>query len=142
MECVKRLTMMTRGIGDSLVAVYTRCYLCRIGQSIVGAGPQLFRQNLLDFLALYHQVMANNFLLLVLLLAIQRDFFYFYTIFLHAFLNAHFLFSLICLVLHNYMNSSIYKLYPPMQTINKISTLSFLRSPCERCNLEYNKLYK
>ena len=29
-DALERLTMMTRGVGDPLVAVYLRCYLCRV----------------------------------------------------------------------------------------------------------------
>lgn len=32
-ECLPRLTCMVRGIGDPLVAVYARAYLCRVGRS-------------------------------------------------------------------------------------------------------------
>lgn len=35
-ECLPRLTCMVRGIGDPLVAVYARAYLCRVGR---GAPP-------------------------------------------------------------------------------------------------------
>ncbi|CAH1397922.1 unnamed protein product [Nezara viridula] len=59
-DCVNRLTLMTRGIGDPLVAVYTRCYLCRIGQSVFKAGPELIRQNLKDFLLLYEQLFSPS----------------------------------------------------------------------------------
>lgn len=36
-ECLPRLTCMVRGIGDPLVAVYARAYLCRVGRGVTPA---------------------------------------------------------------------------------------------------------
>lgn len=50
-----RFQQMIRGIGDPLVAVYARCYLCRIGTTVTKDSKYLER-NLDDFLFVYHTV--------------------------------------------------------------------------------------
>ena len=60
-QALMRLTHMIRGIGDPLVAVYARCYLCRIGQSITNnKNKEFIKENFYDFLACYKQIMNQN----------------------------------------------------------------------------------
>ncbi|KAL5019246.1 hypothetical protein ScPMuIL_004968 [Solemya velum] len=59
-EALRRLASMIRGIGDPLVAVYARCYLCRVG-IIVSSGT---RDHIMpcfdDFLTTYFQVQGDS----------------------------------------------------------------------------------
>ena len=55
-QALMRLTRMIRGIGDPLVAVYARCYLCRVGMSVSTGNQDYFKENFYDFLAAYNQV--------------------------------------------------------------------------------------
>lgn len=55
-QALMRLTRMTRGIGDPLVGVYARCYLCRVGMSVSIVDRQFVKENFYDFLASYDQV--------------------------------------------------------------------------------------
>ncbi|KAK7873878.1 hypothetical protein R5R35_005739 [Gryllus longicercus] len=55
-QALLRLTRMTRGIGDPLVAVYARCYLCRVGMTVATADREYIKENFYDFLATYHQL--------------------------------------------------------------------------------------
>jgi hypothetical protein len=34
-DALDRLCVMTRGIGDPLVAIYARCYLCRVSKILI-----------------------------------------------------------------------------------------------------------
>lgn len=53
-----RLTHMIRGIGNPLVAAYARCYLCRVGITVVSSGSDnaYLMENFYDFLDSYNQV--------------------------------------------------------------------------------------
>lgn len=58
-KALVRLVEMTRGIGDPLVGVYARCYLCRVGIAI---SPK-FRDHLMpcfdDFIQMYSQIQTD-----------------------------------------------------------------------------------
>lgn len=59
-QALMRLTRMTRGIGDPLVAVYARCYLCRVGMSVSTVDRQFLKENFYDFLASYDQLFSTG----------------------------------------------------------------------------------
>ncbi|ETN59685.1 esophageal cancer associated protein [Anopheles darlingi] len=54
-EALRRLTKMIRGIGDPLVAIYARCYLCRVGMGLT-LDRTYIRENLDDVLVVYHTI--------------------------------------------------------------------------------------
>lgn len=52
-----RITRMIRGIGNPLIAVYARCYLCRVGLALNKTSDYEFvRENFNDFLLTYQQL--------------------------------------------------------------------------------------
>lgn len=51
-----RTTKMIRGIGDPLVAVYARCYLCRVGIALKTTDLRFVKENFYDFLFTYRQL--------------------------------------------------------------------------------------
>ncbi|XP_073982583.1 VPS35 endosomal protein-sorting factor-like isoform X2 [Rhodnius prolixus] len=57
---LKKLITMVRGIGDPLVAVYTRCYLSRVGISLPNMNSSFAKDNLTDFLLTYNEIFRPN----------------------------------------------------------------------------------
>lgn len=56
-SAIKRLTTMIRGIGNPLVAIYLRVYLCIVASKLLGKqSEQFFHQNLKEFIEEYQQV--------------------------------------------------------------------------------------
>lgn len=58
-QALLRLTKIIRGIGDPLVAVYARCYLCRVGMTVT-SDREYIKENLNDFLFVYHTVNVRS----------------------------------------------------------------------------------
>uniref|UniRef100_A0AAG5D065 Esophageal cancer associated protein n=1 Tax=Anopheles atroparvus TaxID=41427 RepID=A0AAG5D065_ANOAO len=54
-QALRRLSKMIRGIGDPLVAIYARCYLCRVGMGLT-LDRTYIRENLDDVLTVYHTI--------------------------------------------------------------------------------------
>lgn len=59
-ECLRRLTSMIRGIGDPLVAVYARAYLCRVGMAVAPHLKESLNKNFFDFLLTFKQVHGDT----------------------------------------------------------------------------------
>lgn len=55
-EALSRLTEMIQGIGNPLVAVYARCYLCRVGLSVSPVDAKFLLRNFECFLETYQHV--------------------------------------------------------------------------------------
>lgn len=54
---IVRLTTMIRGIGNPLVAVYVRVYLCKVASKLLGKDSECyFYDNLKEFMDEYQQV--------------------------------------------------------------------------------------
>uniref|UniRef100_A0A1B0GED4 VPS35 endosomal protein sorting factor-like n=1 Tax=Glossina morsitans morsitans TaxID=37546 RepID=A0A1B0GED4_GLOMM len=58
-DILQRLTLMIRGIGDPLIAVYVRCYLVRIGATVTSTKEYMYN-NFKDFLTVYHMIFAGS----------------------------------------------------------------------------------
>ncbi|XP_062553842.1 VPS35 endosomal protein sorting factor-like [Armigeres subalbatus] len=54
-----RLTQMIRGVGDPLVNIYARCYLCRVGMAIT-TDRDYIKENLNDVLTIYHTILNGG----------------------------------------------------------------------------------
>ncbi|XP_069503259.1 VPS35 endosomal protein-sorting factor-like isoform X3 [Ambystoma mexicanum] len=59
-ECLQRLTSMIRGIGDPLVAIYARAYLCRVGMAVAPQLKESLNKNFFDFLLTFMQVHGDT----------------------------------------------------------------------------------
>ncbi|XP_023377514.1 UPF0505 protein C16orf62 homolog [Pteropus vampyrus] len=59
-ECLPRLTCMVRGIGDPLVAVYARAYLCRVGMEVAPHLKESLNKNFFDFLLTFKQIHGDT----------------------------------------------------------------------------------
>ncbi|KAL1502197.1 hypothetical protein ABEB36_007374 [Hypothenemus hampei] len=61
-EALSRLTEMIQGIGNPLVAVYARCYLCRVGLNVVTSGTHTgyLKRNFESFLESYQHLFGRS----------------------------------------------------------------------------------
>uniref|UniRef100_A0A671TX19 VPS35 endosomal protein-sorting factor-like n=1 Tax=Sparus aurata TaxID=8175 RepID=A0A671TX19_SPAAU len=59
-ETLPRLTAMIRGIGDPLVAAYTRAYLCRVGMEVAPQLKDSLNRNFFDLLGTFRQISGES----------------------------------------------------------------------------------
>ncbi|XP_076160323.1 VPS35 endosomal protein-sorting factor-like isoform X2 [Ptiloglossa arizonensis] len=59
-KALLRITQMIRGIGNPLIAIYARCYLCRVGLALNKTSDfEFVRENFYDFLFTYQQLFGH-----------------------------------------------------------------------------------
>ncbi|KAM7371135.1 hypothetical protein PAMP_010626 [Pampus punctatissimus] len=59
-ETLPRLTAMIRGIGDPLVAAFTRAYLCRVGMEVAPNLKDSLNRNFFDLLGSFRQISGES----------------------------------------------------------------------------------
>ncbi|KAM9773653.1 VPS35 endosomal protein-sorting factor-like isoform X2 [Syngnathus typhle] len=59
-DTLPRLTAMIRGIGDPLVAAYTRAYLCRVGMEVAPSLKDSLKRNFFDLLGTFRQINGES----------------------------------------------------------------------------------
>lgn len=64
-HAINRLITMIRGIGNPLIAVYLRVYLCHIAIKLSNKNVDCFYKNLKEFLQVYEQVQFTYFICFV-----------------------------------------------------------------------------
>ncbi|XP_033219620.1 VPS35 endosomal protein sorting factor-like [Belonocnema kinseyi] len=57
-SALQRITRMIRGIGNPLIAIYARCYLCRVGLALKATDFDFAKENFYDFLFTYQQLFS------------------------------------------------------------------------------------
>ncbi|XP_053987502.1 VPS35 endosomal protein-sorting factor-like isoform X2 [Hylaeus volcanicus] len=59
-KALLRITQMIRGIGNPLIAIYARCYLCRVGLALNKTSDfEFVKGNFYDFLSTYQQLFGQ-----------------------------------------------------------------------------------
>ncbi|XP_048575354.1 VPS35 endosomal protein-sorting factor-like isoform X2 [Nematostella vectensis] len=59
-QALVRLTKMLRGVGDPLVAIYARCYICRVGILVAPDVKEHLIENLYSFITCYKQLQSDT----------------------------------------------------------------------------------
>ena len=103
---------MIRGIGDPLVAVYARCYLCRVGLSIKISNFEFIKENFYDFLYTYKILFSSS-------------------------INSDLLRQNLCL--HSYLNLYTPALDWILQVLAATATESLLTEVLDQCKLQPNR---
>lgn len=76
-QALVRLAQMTRGIGDPLIAAYTRMFVCRMGVDVAPTLTQYIATSIKDFLHTLTQVQVSLQADQPMVIIIMGDFFHF-----------------------------------------------------------------